>query len=437
MMKMKSKVIKISLGILALIVLVPVLIFLVRYVGDIPIFKEGPAPILGDETGSISLESAEQLELLFDDMGIPSMAAGIVVGDELVWAKGYGQQPDLSTVYITGSINKTIITAAILQLWEQGLIDLDDDINDYLPYSVRHPNYPDLPITIRMLLTHTSGLPHDVPRTYSAISTDGPMVLWELANQDNIGGLIDYLFPPSQEKLGKVFSLENGKSPDFWVFRPGTGYQYSNTAFYLMLVPVIEEVSGQNLAEYLQEHVFAPLEMENTSFEASDFHREQLAAPWEDFSANGRSDLPLTSFSASGQLRTSVIDLSNYLLAHMNQGAMGEGRILEPESVALMHEKQMYLNINDFPPKHLNGSGLSWFHWDGGYQGHSGFVAGLMAEMLYNDNDGMPYGMVIMMTKSHAKTVADWNWWRSYYVPFVDTLLEEGKAKAAALASRN
>ena len=434
---MKSKVIKISLGILALIVLVPVFIFAVRYEGDIPKFKEGPKPSLGVEVGSISLESAEQLEGLFGDMGVPSIAAGIVVGDELVWAKGYGQQPDLSTVYITGSINKTIITTAILQLCEQGLVDLDDDVNDYLPYSVRHPDAPNVPITIRMLLTHTSGLPHDVPRTYSAISTDGPMVLWELVNQTNIGGLIDYLFPPSQEKLGKVFSLENGKRPDFWIFRPGTGHQYSNTAFYLLLVPVIEEVSGQSLPEYLQEHVFAPLEMENTSFEASDYHREQLAVPWEDFSANGRSDLPLTSFSASGQIRTNVIDLSNYLLAHMNQGALGEGRILEPESVAFAHEKHRVLNINDFPPKHLNGSGLSWFHWDGGYQGHNGFVAGLVAEILYNENYGVPYGMVIMMTKSHAKTEVDWNWWRTYYVPFVDTLLEEGKAKAAALASGN
>jgi CubicO group peptidase (beta-lactamase class C family) len=263
------------------------------------------------------------------------------------------------------------------------------------------------------------------------------MVIWDLVNQTNIGGLIDYLFPPSQAKFGKVFSLENGKRPDFWVFRPGAGHQYSNTAFYLMLVPVIEKVSGQSLPGYLQENVFAPLAMENTSFEASDFHREQLAIPWEDFSTYGWSELPLTSFSASGQLRTSVLDLSNYLLAHMNQGVLGERRILEQESVAFMHEKQRHLYINDFPPKHLNGSGLSWFHWDGGYQGHNGFVAGLMAEMLYNDTQEVPYGMVIMMTKSHSKTVVDWNWWRTYYVPFVDTLLEEGKAKAAVLASGN
>jgi hypothetical protein len=127
-----------------------------------------------------------------------------------------------------------------------------------------------------------------------------------------------------------------------------------------------------------------------------------------------------------------VIDLSNYLLAHMNQGAVENQRILDPESVALMHDRHRSLMGHDFPPKNLKGAGLSWFQYSGGYQGHAGAVAGLMAEILYNDNEGLPYGMVIMMTKSHAKTEVDWDWWREYYVPFVDILFEEGKAMAQA-----
>lgn len=429
-MIMKSKIVKTSWGIIALIVLIFILFVVVRFASDVPTFKEGPAPRLGDEIGSIRPESADRLARLFEESGVPSMAFGIVVGDELVWAKGYGEQPDLSTVYMIGSIDKTFSTTALLQLWEQGLIELDDDINDYLPYSVRHPDYPNVPITIRMLLTHTSGLPHDVPGTYAVADADGPMVRWELVNQRNIDGLWDYLFPPSKEKMGQVFSLEQGGGPDFWLFKPGTGYQYSNTAFYLMLTGIIEEVSGQSYTAYLEDHIFAPLGMENTSFEASDYPQMQLAIPWEDFSTNGMSDLPLTGMTASGKMRTNIIDLAKYLRAHMNQGALGDGRILEPESAAFMHEKQRYLNINDFPPKHLNGSGLSWFHWDGGYQGHNGFVPGFMAEILYNDRQEVPYGMVIMMTKSHSKTEIDREWWREYYVPIQEVLFEEGKAMA-------
>jgi CubicO group peptidase (beta-lactamase class C family) len=428
---MKAKILKTLLGIIALIVSISILFVVVKLASDVPTFKEGPAPRLGTEVGSIQPETAERLQRLFEDSGVPSMVAGIVVGDELVWAKGYGEQPDLSTVYVIGSIDKTFIAAALLQLREQGLIDLDDDINAYLPYSVRHPDAPDVPITIRMLLTHTSGLPHDVPGTGFVHSTDGPMVRWELVNQSNIDGLWDYLFPPSEEKVGRIFEIKAGEGPDFWLFRPGTGYQYSNTAFYMLLVPIIEAVSGQSYATYLQEHVIAPLGMENTSLEASDYPQAQLAIPWEEF-PNGRNDLPLTSFGASGKIRTNVLDLAKYLLAHMNQGALGDRRILEPESVALMHERHRYLSLNDFPPKYTNGAGLSWFLHGGGYQGHSGFVAGLMAEILYNDREEVPYGMVFMMTKSHAKTELDWDWWHNYYVPIQEILLEEGKAMALA-----
>ena len=116
----------------------------------------------------------------------------------------------------------------------------------------------------------------------------------------------------------------------------------------------------------------------------------------------------------------------------MNQGVLGDRRILEPESVALMHERHRHLSLNDFPPKYTNGVGLSWFLHGGGYQGHGGFVAGLMAEILYNDREEVPYGMVFMMTKSHAKTELDWDWWHNYYVPIQEILLEEGKAMALA-----
>jgi CubicO group peptidase (beta-lactamase class C family) len=87
------------------------------------------------------------------------ITVGIVVNDSLVWAKAYGEA-DLDTVYDIGSVTKPFVATAVLQLYERALIDLDDDVNEYLPFSLRHPEYPDTPITIRMLLTHQSGLAH-------------------------------------------------------------------------------------------------------------------------------------------------------------------------------------------------------------------------------------------------------------------------------------
>jgi CubicO group peptidase (beta-lactamase class C family) len=443
MMMMKSKTL---LGLLVLIVFLPILFVVARFASDVPTFKEGPAPRLGDEVGSLRPESAAQIERLFEESGIPSMAFGIVVGDELVWAKGYGEQSDLSTVYLIGSINKTMITTAILQLCEQGLIDLDDDINEYLPYSVRHPGYPDVPITIRMLLSHSSGLSGKPPGRVIALGKDGPrlnwelvdihhldgpMVRWELVNNFNIPGLINYLFPPSEKKFASVFSIEDDEALDTWSFKPGIRYQYSNTAFYLLLASIIEEVSGQSYIAYLQEHVFAPLGMEHTSFEASDFSQAQLAIPYEDFSTNDKSDLPLTSMAASGHIRMNVLDLAKYLVVHMNEGALGDQRILEPESVALMHERHRVLSMPG-NTHYINGLGLSWFLYSGGFQGHGGSMPGNKAEIIYNDQEAVPYGVVMMMTYGCSKTDCDMGLFNNYYGPIQEILFKEGQVLAGA-----
>jgi len=396
-----------------------------------PIFKEGPPPSFGNEIGTINPETAHQLEFLFNGSGIPSMALGILVGDELVWAKGYGHQPDLSTVYMIGSIDKTMIATSILQLAEQGLLKLDDDINDYLPFPVRHPDYPDLAITIQMLLTHTSGLPHDVPGTGSILGSDGPMVRWELKNHRNFSALYRYLFPPSENKLAGIFSLDSDDQPDFWLSKPGRNYQYSNTAFLLFLNMIIEKVSGLSHVEYIIENIFDSLDMENTSFEAADFPRDQIAVAYEDFGEGGASDLPITGMTASGKIRSNLIDLSKFLLVHMNEGSLGDTQIMTPESTALMHEQHKALTIQDFPPMYLTGVGLGWFLWENGYQGHGGAVPGYYAKMVFNEGEGVPYGIVMLMTYGCSKTPCDLDWFNEYFVGIRELLFEEAKSLAS------
>jgi CubicO group peptidase (beta-lactamase class C family) len=115
------------------------------------------------QLGAISSDVDTQIEQLVTSNVIPSFQAGIVLNGGLVWAKGYGALPALDTVFMIGSITKTFTATAVLQLYERNLIDLDDDINDYLPFSVRNPDYPSSRVTIAMLLTHTSGLGSELP----------------------------------------------------------------------------------------------------------------------------------------------------------------------------------------------------------------------------------------------------------------------------------
>jgi len=424
---MKRKLV-IGIGIPVLIVILFIAFVTAYLYVDTPAFDDEPVPEIGNEIGAINSSIDGQIQELFDDSGIPSMEVGILVGDELVWARGYGEQPDLSTVYMIGSIDKPIITTAILQLVEEGLVSLDDDINEYLPFSVRHPDYPDKPVTIQMLLTHTSGLPHDVPGTYYVYRNNGPMVRWLLKHQFRLSILFgQYFFPPTDESTARAFSAENA---DFWLSEPGTRYQYSNTAFYTLLVGMIKEVTGQSYYECIQENIIEALNMENTSFEISDYPKEQIAIPYEDFGEGRENDLPITGMAASGKIRTNVIDLSQFLLVHMNEGSLGDVQILKPESVELMHGPIISLSIDNFPPSYLDGEGLSWFHFGDDSQGHGGNVAGYSADMLYKEGDETPYGIVILMNYGVSKTPVVWEWWEEYYVGIRELLFEEAEAIA-------
>ena len=93
-------------------------------------YAPGPAPTLGTEMGTLDPVVVEQIESLFEESGMPSMALAVVVGDELIWAKGLGEQPDLSTIYMIGSIDKAYVATAFLGQVEDGLIGLEDDINE-------------------------------------------------------------------------------------------------------------------------------------------------------------------------------------------------------------------------------------------------------------------------------------------------------------------
>ena len=95
---------------------------------------------------------------------IPSISASIVKNGEIVWMKSYGYadinnqiEADNNTVYMLASCSKTITATALMQLYEQDLFQLDEPINNYLPFSVFNPNY-ETEITFRMLLTHTSSI---------------------------------------------------------------------------------------------------------------------------------------------------------------------------------------------------------------------------------------------------------------------------------------
>jgi len=321
---------------------------------------------------------------------MPSISAAIIKNDSIVWAKGYGLSnieknihPDSSTIYLVASISKTFTATAIMQLQERGLLNIDDDVNKYLPFSIRNPDYPDKPITIRMLLSHTSSLNED-PITFYAYIPGDP----------DVEG---YPYPWLEEYLSP-----NGDFyiPQIWGdYPPGKEMRYANVG-YGILGYVVERVSSMSFEDYCRENIFEPLQMHNTSFRLSNLNVEKVAVPYMLYRGNY---YPYVQYGImvypAGGLRTSVDDLSHFLIAHMNEGVWNGVRILSKKSIEEMHSIQSSSNYGfDY------GLGFQIWHRKGGIQvGHTGGLYGVATLMAFRD-DGTG---VIFFTNKEIRSIRE------------------------------
>jgi len=111
-----------------------------------------------NQNAMIDPGTEEKMQEIVVSGELPSVQIAVIDQNQLVWSKTLGQDSDAHYVYMNGSVQKVVDATAVLQLYEKGQIDLDADISNYLPFQVKHPEYLDIPITTRMLLSHRSGL---------------------------------------------------------------------------------------------------------------------------------------------------------------------------------------------------------------------------------------------------------------------------------------
>ncbi|MCG3216001.1 MAG: serine hydrolase [Candidatus Heimdallarchaeota archaeon] len=302
-----------------------------------------------------------QIEALMDLAKAPSTAFSVVKGNEIFYSKGYGEQSGTDIVYYTMQLTYPLTTTAILQLQEDTLLDIDDPINDYLPYTIRNPYYPSVNITIKDLLAEQAAL---------------------AGNSDNITALInnqDLVFPDFIYDLfnegGSYYSTDN------WLnLEPGTVYKNAWLGFEIAAY-IIELVSGKTYEQYLQENIFTPLGMTDSYLNQSDVPSNQLVKRyiWNSTSGVNEEHPPFnaTGVGSAGVLST-VDDLAKFLAVLMNNGIHNNVRILEETSVQLMHTETD------------NNYGLGWF--TGIYAEYKGLNAGPWlgyATMVYTGDVGV------------------------------------------------
>lgn len=259
---------------------------------------------------------------------IPGLAAAIVQDGKIAWIGTYGfanveaKRPvTRSTEFHIASTSKPFTTAVLMQLHAAGKFSLRDDINRYLPFSVRNPAFPDEPITFEMLLQHRSSI-RDNPRFYAP--------LWSGGRGDSPIALGDYL----REYLsaeGKDFSKDN-----FVERAPGSRYTYCNTCFALIGY-LAERISGKPFAAYSDEALFAPLGLRHTHWFLAHTDTLNVATPYQTDSIEGYRPVWHGGYPdwPAGQLRTSIEDFATFLAAYTNNGRWDGKQVIDTASIEL------------------------------------------------------------------------------------------------------
>jgi CubicO group peptidase (beta-lactamase class C family) len=297
------------------------------------------------------------------------LAVGLVREGRLDWFLGHGVAdasvadpvtPD--TVFRIASVTKTFTAIAIMQLWEQGLVDLDAPAADLLTGFRLVPNKSELaPVTIRHLLTHTSGIGYW--RRLSDLFHPG------VGSGDLARGPVRPL--SRYYRAGLPVEVE-----------PGTKWVYSNHGF-AVLGQIVEDVTGQPIDSYLRRNVFAPLGMHDTDLTPPEPIRRARGYVLGVHGLKAVTERGVPTLAAGGAYSTAG-DLARYAAALMHGGTNEHGTVLRPETLEIMFRPHFQADPRQ------PGMGLA-FHLgeESGHRtaGHGGILPGFLSALLVAPDD--------------------------------------------------
>ena len=325
-------------------------------------------------------EMTARVEEILNRHAAVGLAVGVVRNGSLEFFHGHGVADIASGTPITGdtvfriaSITKTFTAIAVMQLWEQGLVDLDAPASAYLRAYRLIPAKPGFrPATLRDLLTHTAGVPQ-MPRPLRALMTlFAGSALTEGGESYDLGQPL----PTLAEYYGGGLRL---------AAEPGTRFTYSDHGF-ATLGQIIEDVSGQPLDRYFREHIFEPLGMDDSDLLRSELVTSRLATGYK-LRSHGVSPVTDRQWVTPGasSIYSTPKDMARYVAALAGGGANGHGRVLEPATLATMFQPHYQTD-----PR-VPGIGLAFFRADlGGHLAveHQGILPGFNSQIWVAPDDG-------------------------------------------------
>lgn len=340
---------------------------------------------------SIAEQLSSELNKISADGSLVGFSVAIVNEDGTLFESGFGFADKKANIKYTenslqniGSISKTFIGIALLKAQELGKLNLDDDINDYLPFKVVHPKFKNTPITIRQLASHTSSIKD--PAEY-----EGKGYILKEAENGNAKVNGNFRSPDEMMSLGDYLEAilsEDGKwykKKTFSKYPPGGMFNYSNIGAGLAAY-VLEQATGESFPAFTQKHIFDPLEMTSSgwSFDTIDFsmHSKLYADAETELAFYKLVNYP------DGGLISSSHDLAMYL-SEIISGYAGSGKILPEESFKLLFKPQLTdENHKDRSDREYNDEynmGVFMGMSSKGQIGHTGGDPSVVTHMFFNE----------------------------------------------------
>ena len=283
----------------------------------------------------VSLE--QEVSNIMQEYQAVGISAVVVKDNKICYSKSFGYNPDYNDstlrkpipangIYWIASVSKTFISTAIMQLVEKQRLNLNDDVNKYLPFMVRNPQYEDVPITIRMLLCHRSSI-----------------------NDKHYGWNLDQINP---EKCTEWYECYNDD-------KPGGKFSYCNLN-YSLLGAIIENVTRMRFDEYIDKNICEPLGLQ-ASFNLTKIDSTRIVRSYtydnkkerfkpnksiysyqsvRDKLSNYKLGESTASLSPAGGMRISAMDLAKWMMVHMNYGAFEGIKIIGKDNELQMWHPQ-------------------------------------------------------------------------------------------------
>lgn len=334
----------------------------------------------------------EEIHNIMDRFHAVGVSTVVVKDNEIIYNRTFGHNPDYNDttrrdtipangIYVIASISKSFIATAIMQLVEKQILNLDDDVDNYMSFKIRNPKYPNVPITIRMLLNQRSSI------------------------NDKHYGNLNNINPEKGEKWKECYND----------YKPGTKFKYCNFN-YNLLGAIIENATNMSFYDYIDDNIMAPLGL-NASYNLTKIDSSLLVRSYKydkeikGFKKENRiytpqyyreklKDYKLGSstaiFSPSGGVKISPIDLAKYMIMYMDYGEYNGIRILSKESVLEMWRSQ---GVDESPQSYFSKYGLSFSRWskivDGeSFVGITGGAHGVHSAMYFNPEK--KYGLIVI-----------------------------------------